>query len=579
MQVSFSRFLITVILSALYLAGCQGTQPPPATSTAPVGNGLITTSSPPLPNASERALPFDQTLFLQIDTIARTDNPINAQSMRDHAVENGADTLTIQLIDSRLAWYRGDLALADELLASLTQQYPNARFTLAEAEYRAAITAQWISAAATAHRLSLLEPQAPSQHRARVFNYLIKATSEQRKKAAAQAPDGSDWQGWLGLAEAYSTDQNAVELWQASHPRHPGNIELPQPLQERTSHEAPQQLALLLPMSGPLQSAGEAVLDGFIRELMAHFPQPERRPWVNVIDTVETPALEALVKAQQQGAELVVGPLSKKDVEAVGHQTQLPLPVIALNRPEGLIRAASSNWQTLSLAPEDEAEQIARLAFGRGLRRAVVLTPQGDWGARMQAALVTSWRSLGGQIAAIDQIPSGTEASRRVSELVGSARSDARIKQIEDAFNAPVEARPRRRQDLDVIFLLAPDAETAKTLRPLLVFHFAGDLPVFAPSTIIDRDIDRGLRDLNGVYFVQSASSESDMQIGSLTRLTALGADAASMLAHWQYSGDNAVVLFQGQTGLLTRQADGNITRELTLHAIDGDKIREISLD
>ncbi len=551
----------------------------PASPATAGGRGPITTNSPPLPEVTESAFQFDQALFLQIDTIARTENPINAQSARDLAVENGADPLTIRLIDSRLAWYRGDLTLANELLADVSEEFPNALFIIAEAEYRAAIAAHWISAATLAHRRSLLDTQQSSQHRARLFNYLIKATGKQRRKAAEQAPYGSEWLGWIALAEAYSTDQNAVALWQRQHPRHPGGIELPQALQERASHVAPQQLALLLPMSGPLQSAGEAVLDGFIRELMAHFPQPEQRPWVNVIDTAETPALEALARAQQQGAELIVGPLAKKDVETVGDQAQLPLPVIALNRPEGLDRAASSDWQTLSLAPEDEAEQIARLAFGRGLRRAVVLTPQGDWGARMQAALVTSWRSLGGQIAAIDQIPSGTEANRRVSALVGSARSDARIKQVEDAFNAPVEARPRRRQDLDVIFLLAPDAETAKSLRPLLVFHFAGDLPVFAPSTIIDRDIDGGLRDLNGVYFVQSPSSERDAKTDSLSRLAALGADAATMLDHWRYASNDTVVLFRGKTGLLTRQASGTITRELTLHAIDGDRIREITLD
>ena len=46
--------------------------------------------------------------------------------------------------------------------------------------------------------------------------------------------------------------------------------------------------------------------------------------------------------------------------------------------------------------------------------------------------------------------------------------------------------------------MLAPDPATARTWRPLLVFHMTGDIPVYATSAINDGMTDTRNRDLNG---------------------------------------------------------------------------------
>ena len=66
-----------------------------------------------------------------------------------------------------------------------------------------------------------------------------------------------------------------------------------------------------------------------------------------------------------------------------------------------------------------------------------------------------------------------------------------------------MESRPRRRQDFDGIFLLAPDPDTARRLRPLLVYHYAGDIPVYASSAVVNDQGKTQNRDLNGLIVLE----------------------------------------------------------------------------
>ena len=96
------------------------------------------------------------------------------------------------------------------------------------------------------------------------------------------------------------------------------------------------------------------------------------------------------------------------------------------------------------------------------------------------------------------------ETNEAMGKLLGSGSSDQRIRSIERAFDLPVDARGRGRTDFECIFMLAPDPATARTWRPLLVFHMTGDVPVYATSAINDGEDDTRNRDLNGVMFVET---------------------------------------------------------------------------
>ena len=86
---------------------------------------------------------------------------------------------------------------------------------------------------------------------------------------------------------------------------------------------------------------------------------------------------------------MVLGPLTKSDVASLQQIDALPVPVIALNQPEPQINQAIAKpgWTTFSLAPEDEARQIADEAFGDQCRNAIVMASPNDRGLRLLTAL------------------------------------------------------------------------------------------------------------------------------------------------------------------------------------------------
>ena len=154
------------------------------------------------------------------------------------------------------------------------------------------------------------------------------------------------------------------------------------------------------------RQAGEcrcsSVLKGAVEQLLSDVSLIRvHRPRLLTIDITDeySEVVSAYQSAVDRGAELVIGPLTKSQAQVLGNLSQRPIPVIALNRPEALAPRQADSWLSLSLAPEDEARQIARIAFGKGLRRSVIIRPDNDWGRRMEAALQQAWRQLGGTCA------------------------------------------------------------------------------------------------------------------------------------------------------------------------------------
>lgn len=232
----------------------------------------------------------------------------------------------------------------------------------------------------------------------------------------------------------------------------------------------------------------------------------------------------------------------------------------------------------MSLAPEDEARQIARLAFGRGQRRALVIRPDSEWGRRMEVALNQVWRGIGGVTANTLTLDTAAAASEQIGNSAGSVPSERRIEMMEVAFDAPVASRPRRRQDFDVVFLLAADPAEARRLRPLLIYHYSGDVPVYSSSAVYSGHDHGQNQDLNDLILVETPAVLQSFKVDRYTRLQALGFDAVSMVDHWQQAEATEAIVFQGRTGLLKRLPNGEVERELNSVAFDGGKLKALPI-
>ena len=147
-----------------------------------------------------------------------------------------------------------------------------------------------------------------------------------------------------------------------------------------------------------------------------------------------------------------------------------------------------------------------------------------------------------------------------------------------------MEFTPRRRSDIDFIFLIA-NPRQGRQIKPTLAFYFAETVPVYALPSIYDgQDNQSENRDLDGIVFTDAPwllgdSDPLKLEVaanlrqaqGSLQRLRAMGVDSFRLHARLQQMADKKIDVLQGTTGKLTMGDNQRIHRDLQVaRFIDG---------
>lgn len=165
------------------------------------------------------------------------------------------------------------------------------------------------------------------------------------------------------------------------------------PPAERDGYRPPLRLAALLPLSGPMAAAGHSVRDGL---LAGYYAENRRRPQVRFHDTAGADGVRrALMQAREDGAQMLVGPLTRDEVNTLFALPELDLPVIALNR--GTLPPPPGS-AAFALSPEDEGAAAADRLIDRGLRNVLVVTQSDDTAQRALGAFRERFKALGGQV-------------------------------------------------------------------------------------------------------------------------------------------------------------------------------------
>lgn len=181
------------------------------------------------------------------------------------------------------------------------------------------------------------------------------------------------------------------------------------PIQHKRPHP-PRCMALLLPQSGPHAQAAQSIQNGFFTAYYQAKQKSGTRIKLydtgNGADPIQTAS--AYQQALKEGADLVVGPLTKIEVESLlqsnGRMTSTEvasttLPsMLALNTIQPQFRAPSHPLMFFSLNPEDEARSVAEHAVSTQLKRALIIAPKGEWGQRMIQAFKSRLEELQGQV-------------------------------------------------------------------------------------------------------------------------------------------------------------------------------------
>lgn len=436
-----------------------------------------------------------------------------------------------------------------------------------------------------------------------IWTELMQASATELQQAQRQV-GSSVLIGWFELARigqrewlAPNDFEPALQAWRQRYVSHPAGYGLMNDLIQahRARQTHPPAVALILPLTGRFAAAGRAVRDGF----MAAYYQGQQDQTgqaqglseqntaleLRIYDSGDDDqtASQAYTQAMQAGAQFVVGPLRKSAVDRVldeAGRLVSRVPLLALNYRDQAIAAVAGQYQ-FGLLPEGEAEQVAERASVDGHRQALVLVPSGERGSRLAGAFTQAFVARGGAVVGSAQFEGDkSDHSAAIESMLQLKSSERRHRALVRLLGTAMEYEPRRRQDVDFVFLAA-NPKQARAVKPQLKFHRAGSVPVYATSSVYTGIPQPSLdADLNGIVFSDmpwqiDAGSEyqnlrADLQqlwpqaMAGSSRLYALGFDAYRLVPLLQFADDGIPWYFSGATGVLSLGERGRIRRDLS---------------
>lgn len=330
----------------------------------------------------------------------------------------------------------------------------------------------------------------------------------------------------------------------------------------REGFKMPTRVALLLPTSGNLASAGTAIREGFFAAYADSSRNHMPRPPVRVYDSAGTTAgaIKAYQQAVDDGAQLVIGPLTRGEVSALFGLPQLPVPLLALNHPDDKSLPASGVSE-FGLLPETEGAQAADHMAEAGVLNAFVIVSGDDFAQRAAKSFKAELEARGGKVAGTGNLTgTGVNFASTISGLgMPTDTGDASANKDSGIF---ISMRPQQAR------LLLPQLRLARV-----------NLPVVGTSHIYAGVDDAGAnRDLEGVEFCDSPwlfdvqpglpnhgdiAGQLPAARGTSARLFAFGMDAWNLAPYIDWLRAHPGSYLPGASGQLTSDQFGRIRRVL----------------
>lgn len=571
------------------------------------------------PNRNEAKVVIDNTSASvpSNNLVQEIQQSINAREFRNAdlllqqlkaASETPAKKFEYNLLASEYAIALGDTGMAQFFINQIDQEQLNQSDIELQLQ-KGLLTAQlyelneqFLTASNERNYLSgILEGNAYSSNHQQLWQNLTNISLADLSQAS-QTTTNSQFAKWLQLASitkdpTYTLEEHiaAIQKWQLDNPFHPASIDLPGDLKllAQSAKQQPKNIALLLPLTGKFSNSGIAVREGFMAAYYQTLHKGFNVPTINIIDTEASGSIElAYGDAQALGAEWIIGPLDKKQVNELASSPQLPIETLALNYSDGLDNSSlPTNLFQFGLSAEDEAILIADRAYHLGYRHVLALTPDNSWGKRVYASFEAYWLSLGGHISEQLFYQSKKDYNPDIKALLNVNESQLRYKKIRQIMREPVEFETYRREDADWVFLLALPTQ-GRQIKPMFNFNFAARLPVFSTSHIFTGTLNKQKdMDLNGIQFTdipwlledselkKTIEKNQKLSRGSYSRLYALGVDAFRLYPRLQQLSSLKNSKIFGVTGDLSLDEHNKIHRKLPFSIFKNGKPAKIKIE
>jgi outer membrane PBP1 activator LpoA protein len=173
----------------------------------------------------------------------------------------------------------------------------------------------------------------------------------------------------------------------------------------------------------------------------------------------------------------------------------------------------------------------------------------------------------------------------RITSLMNIDRSQQRRRRLEANLGVDISFEPRRRQDIDAIFLAA-NAVDGRLLVPQLEYFYAGDIPTYAISEIYSADPNTRDDDLDRIIFPdvpwliaatpqmneikRTIAARWPQRSASVPRFYAMGIDAFAIVA--MLYRDPFFTSLDGVSGRLSMDVNGRIHRDIPFAQFRGGR-------
>ena len=403
--------------------------------------------------------------------------------------------------------------------------------------------------------------------------------------------------GWLNLAKILrdskdpQTMHNAINFWLQNYPSHQADrafinriIQIRQASIINVRH-----IAVLLPQQGKLAKPAKAIRDGIMAshyksslssdiQLRFYDTSGDNKIWLTYQQAIDN------------GADFVIGPLAKSNLEALSDSAQFTIPTLALNSLESTEGSFSSAQKPahlfqFGLSPESAARMVAKKARRDGRYYAAVMVPDNLWGKRMKNAFSIQWKKSGGIVVdTVDYKSKEHDFSESIKSMLNIDLSESRKKEVSRTIGRKLEFTPRRRQDIDMLFMAAFPRQ-AKQIPLQITYHHGETIPIYSTAHIVaNYQNPRQNIDMDGVNFSDmpfllgsiedTASQQNTYQNTLYQRLFAMGVDSYQLAPYVEYLYKNPSESFSGDTGQITINSGGHIIRSLPWATFDQGNIQ-----
>ncbi|MEW6990357.1 penicillin-binding protein activator [Colwelliaceae bacterium 6441] len=404
------------------------------------------------------------------------------------------------------------------------------------------------------------------------------------------------WQQLLNFAQRFGYDplifNRYLIQWQRQFDSHPASILIPQLVNNRpvitgTQHK----IAVILPLSGTQQSAGESAQQG----ILAAYNNNDAIT-LHFIDSNNLDMSSLNLKLSELQISHVIGPLLKENVNNYIAQTDLVLPTLLFNTPNtGQLK---EHHMVLSMNPADEAIQAATTLSRRNYQHPIVFSQQDNVSKRIAQTFIQQWDKITGVTPEIVYVTNGANLQDELKVSLDVSSSQDRINNIDKRIRQKIKTQARNRRDLDMIYIVGSPNET-RLLKPYIdvnISPFAETIPIFASSRSHSDNADSSdSRDLTGLQFTEmpwllksKQQNQSLKQLNeaiwpnrsdSLQRIFAMGYDSLSLIDKFQSFKQFPYIRHFGQTGIIKLNGDNILTRSLLWGRYQKDEVQEVALE